>query len=445
MKRRLLLGAFLIISHVQALEPVVISIGVINDIGNSLTDIQQHEFQTNLEKSLQSHPTYIRTINPQYDQEIISALKRILAGPTKKDIDALGQLQNIDKIVIVNIYKVKESVFSFNKKYKCDARLIDVRTGFIQTFNYSNVNQNAMAKDLANGIYESLWLGLLVINTNMTGYSLYIDNNIDQVHKKRIEKKLLIGAYNIKLNKSGYRQILDKINIKNGSIINRQYNFIKEGSKLEIDGSPSGAKIILTLTNDNTEISGKIPFNQLINKGEYNLKVKAPGFQDEMEHVIIKDKKDQRLTIDLQQISLNSQLKKSLIIPGWGQMFSGYRWKGVAFSVAEAASVVVSAGFIYLYTQKKAARKDTYSKYLASGNPSLRSVIHNQENRMRVYQGFYIGSITLGTGVYFYNLYDIYKTHNQLLNSLNDQSNKKNIENSRKNSEKAFKELDSDE
>lgn len=278
MKKIFLLLPIVHLSLLTAAEPIVISIGVINNIGNSVTEIQQHEFQTNLEKYLQSYSGYIQIINPDYDASIVSAFKRILSGPTQKDINTIGQLRNQDKIIVLNIYSKKLSIVK--KIYKCDARLIDITSGVLQTFEYEDQDYIQLAKKLANGIYEYLWVGVLNIETNLKNYTVIIDDKKVKVTNNKYSRKFTKGKYSIKIEKNEYRPVIDKIEILAGRKIEKFYNLIKQGSKIEIEGRPFGAKVQI-VKDDNVLISDSLPFNQLISKGQYKVVVSSPGYQSQ--------------------------------------------------------------------------------------------------------------------------------------------------------------------
>ncbi|MFQ6611136.1 MAG: PEGA domain-containing protein, partial [Fidelibacterota bacterium] len=391
-----------------------------------------------LEKYFQSYPGYIQLINPDYDKQIVNVFKRILSGPTEKDINAVGRLQNMDKLIVISIYNKKSGFMK--KTFKCDARLIDIRTGVVKTFEYSGEDYRKVSQKLATGIYEVLWIGKLSIKTNLENYSLTIDDKINHISKTTFQKKLIDGKYSLKLEKRTYRPIIDKISITAGYETEKSYNFIKEGAKVEIEGTPLGAEVLIH--NNKAELKGKLPFSQLLSKGTYKVTISNPGFQSTVLDLKVEDRKDQRLTVDLSRFSLGSRIKKTLLFPGLGQIYTGYTWRGIIMGLGETASIVASAGFVYLYISKKDDRQRTYSDYQASGNPNLRSIIRDQEKKMKIYQGLYISTITTGVGIYLYSLYDVYNEYDKIKASGQRNANRKNIEKSRQRSKKAFEELD---
>jgi hypothetical protein len=78
---------------------------------------------------------------------------------------------------------------------------------------------------------------------------------------------LLIGTYNLKVIKSGYQDMIQKIDIEEGKICEFDEKLIK-GNKTIITSTPSGARVYIS-----DEYIGNTPIQPILSDGEYDLKL----------------------------------------------------------------------------------------------------------------------------------------------------------------------------
>jgi len=390
----------------QVDKPIVLSIFKIDNVNNEIDEKEIRQFKTGFEVALQEHSSYLTLIAPEFDEVLIESIKRSLAHITEKDLFLAGELENEDIIIKIDLYKIKKRRVGL--LYKCDLRMRVVKTGVgIGPLVEEGKDIEDVATAIANDVFQKLWQGVVTIQTNKQPYTLIINDTEKQtVQVPALQIRLMKGTNTIRLEKKGFRAIEDKFEIKPGEAISKPYNFIRRGANVTIEGSPRGATILLKKGGD--QYTGSLPYRNTLPEGSYSLFISHPGYVPGKGKIQVKDKEDIVESITLLPINFNSIRNKSLLFPGLGQYFFGDKKKGGTFIVGEGVALALTASTAIAFYLTKKDRDRDYDKY-QNGMTQLHSQIRNKEDRMRILSYSSWGLFTLCTGLYFYNLYDIYQ------------------------------------
>lgn len=395
----------LVYSQQNTTQPIVLSIFEINNIDNELSGKNIPLFKTRLEIKIQEHVAYFQLIDPEYDKVLMESIRRALTHKTGKDLFLAGELENEDVIIKIDLYKIKKSFAS--TLFRCDLRMLSIKTGKYITLDAEHSDIELLAEAVAEKIFHKLWQGVVKIIVNKKPYDIFIDGDVRQkVPTIFKELKFMQGSHKIRLEKKGFRIINDEFNIVAGDVKIKNYNFIRSGAEVIINGTPDGASIVLK--NKNNMFLGELPYRNMIPVGSYTLYIDHSGYFPMTEKMKVKDKKDIHISIDLPPIEFSTIRNKSLIFPGLGQYYYGNVKNGLAFIAGEVITLAISGYFANKFYQIKSDRNGNVEKY-NNGIVSLHKTIRENEKDMRIYQLVGFTSFGAALGLYIYNIYDIYR------------------------------------
>ena len=127
-------------------------------------------------------------------------------------------------------------------------------------------------------------------------------------------------------------------------------------SGLIVNTNPPGAKVVL---DGNMTINGLTPIGfpgEL--QGKYKLIVKEDGYETYRRTLFLHPDRPMELTFSLQPKTRFKAALRSLIIPGWGQMYSGRTGKGILFTILTAAA----AGYYFIMDDNFNEKLEDYNQ-----------------------------------------------------------------------------------
>lgn len=259
---------------------------------------------------------------------------------TQDDIYSYGQIANADYLCIVSIAKNSSS---FSTNYTVDVKLNNAVNGIITGFVTNS------GKDL-NALLRETTQNLIISFTYETVHmSFNVAPDVAILNEKRIGGNKNITDYagggdaHLRIEKGGYRTIDTTWTAVAGQEKSFDFILLPKGAGLHIDGFPLFASIELKGTAGTIKKQG-LPFDDHLKAGNYSLSVNAPGFLEFTTNLNIPDGEPLYKRYTLEKYPLNKILISNAILPGLGQIRSGYTLRGVGYSAAAGLSW---AGLIY--------------------------------------------------------------------------------------------------
>lgn len=115
--------------------------------------------------------------------------------------------------------------------------------------------------------------GLLLINSNVSGYTLYVNNEIKTTNEPL---QLPYGAYKIKIEKSGYVSFESEVVINSSQrVLNVTLESLEYAGKLTLTSNPEGVEVYV----DNIFV-GYTPLTYKTNYGNHTVLLKKTGYED---------------------------------------------------------------------------------------------------------------------------------------------------------------------
>ena len=166
-----------------------------------------------------------------------------------------------------------------------------------------------------------------------------------------------------------------------------------------IRSTPEGA--LVTISGD-VVVSGVTParFSHLL-VGDYRLVLQKPGFERYSSRVVLDPTRPSEIDVRLSRKTSLKAAARSLLIPGWGQLYSEKKTKGYLLGTMAAVSVLAYLAaddeFDYrydLYTSKQ----DRYDEWLTTGSQAdLRRLKPElDEARRDAYDAENVRRVTIG-------------------------------------------------
>ncbi|MEW6686764.1 MAG: PEGA domain-containing protein [Candidatus Edwardsbacteria bacterium] len=280
-------------------------------------------------------------------------------------IRQVGQLIAVTKMVGGSISKV-------GNLYTIEARLIDVETGTIeknvvedfggQIEEFLTKIMGKVARKLA-GIEgaEVSFFGEnadLNVRSEPLGGMIIIDDQPTGLVTPATIKKLMASLHKVRVEKGDLAKDTT-ITLKPNLMGTVDLNLVKRCGKLKIEGEPAGAWIVM---NDSIKM-GFLPLKpKEIPFGQYKLKIKAKGYDPQYFELAIGKEATYSLTANLKRKSRLGAGLRSLILPGWGQRYSGRKGMGWVYlcpSMLGLASTTVSfIGYNFSMSQYEKSKRN---------------------------------------------------------------------------------------
>lgn len=179
-------------------------------------------------------------------------------------------------------------------------------------------------------------------------------------------------------------------------------------SAVNVRSNPSGCTVILS--GDMT-VAGITPttFGQKL-RGYYTLTAHLDGFETYHSSVLLPGQGSTEIDITLSPKTRAKAGFRSLLVPGWGQIYSGSKTKGVLLTVATLAAGVTAGIFHLDYADKRDAFLEVEARYNAAREVSKREAMLDelyeaQKDANDAEETRLIGFAVLA-GVWAYNVID---------------------------------------
>lgn len=143
--------------------------------------------------------------------------------------------------------------------------------------------------------------------------------------------------YSLGLSKPDYHLLDTTLTLAAGSVEKLRLTLRRHQGWLTISGSPDGSRLFV-----NRKKIGALPLSRFgYPTGEYELMAKKPGYFPLSEELKVTLDQETALNIQLKRKSKGKAFLFSTFIPGSGQLYQGYSFRGLLFLAAGAA-----AGFL---------------------------------------------------------------------------------------------------
>ena len=181
------------------------------------------------------------------------------------------------------------------------------------------------------------------------------------------------------------------------------------GGGLQVESTPPGAEVILRGEAVVTGVTPTIFSQPLV--GEYGIEIKKYGYEKYSSKVVLDPARPLTLTIDLTPKSRYKAAVRSMLIPGWGQIYGEQKTKGFLLNLLAVGSVaaylITDHDYNNKYDDFKASRQ-AYDSTVANGGSyadirarylnleAAREDAYDAETRRRVSIGAVIGVWSIG-------------------------------------------------
>ncbi len=150
----------------------------------------------------------------------------------------------------------------------------------------------------------------------------------------------------------------------------------QSSSVVNVNSNPQGCTVVLS--GDMT-VSGVTPttFAQKL-QGYYRISAYLDGYESYHSSVVLSGQPSTEIQLLLTPKSRAKAGLRSLVVPGWGQMYYGARTKGLVITVAAAASAVALGILHFDYTNKRDTYDEVHARYLQTREVSARESMLNE-------------------------------------------------------------------
>lgn len=160
-------------------------------------------------------------------------------------------------------------------------RLVLSKTGYADTSCTIDVKREAVNKYYFNLIRTA---GLLELSIEPKDAKIYIDK---EEISAAVPIELPAGPHKIEIVKPGYKTLSEIVKINQAETIKKKYTLFAKTGSFQYVVSPADASTILTLDNQPVMAWNGSKIEKFLPIGEYNLEVKAPGFESFAKKIII--------------------------------------------------------------------------------------------------------------------------------------------------------------
>lgn len=404
----LVLAVFYIPISAQIKLPYKIAFTQVHPIGH-IEAKDSNDFKTELEMQLNKEKQFFSIISREFDEELLDVIIDKGSDLTTEDLLGFGR-QEIFNYIIIPEMSVEEGLFS--KKFSATIHIINVESrekfAIVKESNYKSISE--LAQKIYNQIYKKMCEGKLKIKVDQPDVKCTIKSRTSRqfiMEKKSIAFQTEIGEYYIMLEKQGYRPVDTTLIINPGGSVIFNTQMTLKGTLVSLQGSPEGAVVLIK--NNQFEYEDKLPFIKRIPVGRYELTVSAAGYKTHQRPIEIRDINDKRpIQVNLAAISSRVHIKKSLILPGWGQLNLGYPFSAFLFFTAEISTATGGIYWHMKYDQLSNETDDLLERY-NQGAVELRDEIEQKEKTRDQYMLLRNTSLGAFIIVYAYNVFDVYR------------------------------------
>ncbi len=272
--------------------------------------------------------------------EILDEQKFQLSGCTSDEcIVEMGQFLGVQYMLGATVGRVGDT-------FAISMRMISVESGeIIKTANFDITGK--IDRLLTEGISEAakLMFGSLkkadasvVISTLPAGARLFLggaDRGLAPVDLQDLKAET---PYDISIQLDDHKTFDTTLVLVEGRNNRIVLPLIRETGELSVEGSPENSKIFL-----GKSLVGKIPLLSFTYPtGEYELSVKKPGFQTFTNTIALETDQSLPIVVSLIPKSKKKAILFSTLLPGSGQLYQGYKGKGILLLASTLATAYLA-------------------------------------------------------------------------------------------------------
>lgn len=388
--------------------PVIVKVG---SLGEATDAVSVREFQIELEKGLNNYTEFFKIITTDFDNELLDALIRGSQDWTQENLNVFGNQELFKYIIKGEINVTKQT---FRTKWSAFIHLVEVETAnkLISEKFESDKSLNNLAELCVKRVYQTMCTGKVIIRSDPPEAKCYLNEQLQDSEKGGKPQRLKIGEYRIQIQEEGYRSLDSSFVLQRNQTVIIDKRLRQKGQNIKIEGSPIGADI--TISGDKFKEKGKLPYQSLLPVGDYKIAIEMPGYiSNRNQSLQIRDTDFERaLVINLAPIQHSFFIKRSLAVVGWGQYSLGYKFQGLFMATGEFVSLLGGIGSQIQCIHLNNEIDDLYMQYKETTDAfrleQLKNDIDDKENNRET--AYVVRNISLGlfTGVYIYNLIDIW-------------------------------------
>ena len=342
--------------------------------------------------------------------EILDEQKFQDSGCTSDEcIVEMGQFLGVQFMLGATVGRVGDT-------FAISMRMISVESGeIIKTANFDITGK--IDRLLTEGINEAVKLifgsmkkpdASVTITSNPRGALLQMGG--EAIGKTPLEPKDLKAetSYQLTFSLDQYRTYDTTIVLVEGRNPRVTVPLIRETGTLNIAGTPENARVYL-----GKETLGALPLlSYSYPTGDYELKVKKPGFQNFSQSISIET--DQLLPIQVQLLpkSKGKAVFFSTLLPGSGQLYQGYKGRGYLFLLSALATGYLAYDDFGSFTESQTfyeEKSDIYNSNLTQPNllPGQKQKMLDAFDTMKDHEKTFLMKAGLLGGIWTLNLLEV--------------------------------------
>ncbi len=231
--------------------------------------------------------------------------------------------------------------------------------------------------------------GELVVTANVRSIELSLDGESSKHVRTPIKYSLPWGEYRVTATAENHRPYYETVLVEADQTTELPITFIKSTGFIAFSGLPTGTQITV---NDTLRLVAPVSRKEMY-IGQYTVQLTAGGYKP-VKLPVFRLAEDQVYNIDanlFKAISPGKAMARSLIIPGWGQMYGERKLQGVQHLLLNAGLFYGSAYFnmetndaINTYTAAKSKYSESTTSVKATAlemEQTYLSVLENRSNR----------------------------------------------------------------
>jgi len=411
-----LLIFYILVSHQQGFGqelPYSITVVPVKSVGNTDT-VLACNLKTNIELELQNSKYFV-IIGESFTDKFIESIWHNLSVLKAFQINQFGGAKTYEYIIAPELTKDRDL---WKSKWTLKLFWLNIKTFQQVVFTGETTDDpNTLVKTVCKKLINTICEAVVTLNITPPTYNYFLKSNYlnmtNGINLPSISMYLPFGEYTLKITKNGYRDFDTTLTLKPGEKLKISKILREKGSYILIHGSPIDALILINKI-DKSMTQKKCTFgsNIFLHEGQYSVLVKAPGFQSYSETIYIEDL-DEKIEkpINLHPLERTQYVKRSILLPGLGQIGMGHNIKGFTLLAGFTVTIFTTIVTHDQYLKKNQEIGDLFDKYrLSSGiNAQLihDQIVEKEQWRNRFYNSRNVLAIS-ALGIYAYNLYDIF-------------------------------------
>jgi hypothetical protein len=207
--------------------------------------------------------------------------------------------------------------------------------------------------------------GRLSIESEPTGARLFV-NDVAHGTTPQIVDRLSFAAYKVRMEKEGYEPIARSVVVDAERTFPLTVELLRRGTGLAVVANVTGADAYL----DDVYL-GTTPIKDFqAAPGPHRLSVSKPGFEAvKREFALAPDALRREVVVELAARTPAKSLARSLVLPGWGQYYTGHTEKALLATAAAAGCLALTGWYLYAHDHLQ----DDYSQAMTAYRTAITS------------------------------------------------------------------------